>query len=94
MSILEKLKFLIGNNELTLDFMNYIYEINKKPWCEGDECHLETWCDGAYCTIKFLNPIMEYYQKDVPVEQKNFFFIIHCLNNKKTFEELFKFFVW
>lgn len=82
MSVLEKLNFWITNNKLTLEFINFIYEINKKPWRKGGECHLETWCDGA---CKMINPIIDCYKKDIPIEQKKkMLFIIHCLNKKKA----------
>ena len=92
---------MVGNNELTLDFINLIYEINKKLWCEAGECHLETWCDSACWAMKFLSPIMDYHQKDVTIKQKDFFFIIHCLKHNKLlqnclnslFGEFNKFFV-
>ena len=42
---------------------------------------MESWCDGLLLKKHFHGT-------------KKIFFIIHCLNQKKTFEELFKLFIW
>ena len=84
---------MVGNNELMLDFINFIYEINKKLWCEAGEGHLETWCDSACWAMKFLSPIMDYYQ-DVTIEQKKKNFHYSLFETQQTFAELFKFFIW
>ena len=72
MSTLEKLNFLVEKNKLTLEFIKFTYEINKKPWCVGGECHVETWCDSTCRAMKFLGLIINCFKKDVPIEQKKY----------------------
>ena len=68
------------------EFVDFSYEINKKPWCDGGEIHADTWCNGACKALNLLKPIKDIEQK------KNF--IADSLIYKDIFEELYKTFIW
>ena len=45
------------------EFVDFSYEINKKPWCDGGEIHADTWCNGACKALNLLKPIKDIEQK-------------------------------
>ena len=72
MYTLEKLNFLAENNDLMLEFVDFVHKINKKLCCDEGEPHLETWCDGACRALKFLKLIKDIFEENVRMEQKKF----------------------
>ena len=66
----KKKKIILFIIELTLEFVNFTYKVNKSQWCEGGECHLDKWCDGACREMKFLGPIVDCFNKNISLEEK------------------------
>ena len=93
MSMLDKLNFLLENNELTMELVDFTYEINKKLWCERGQYHLGTWCEGACRAMKFLGPIIDCFNKNISLEEKKNVIICY-LTHIDTFDALFKSFIW
>ena len=42
MFTIEKFIFLARNDQLMVEFFDFLYKINKNPWCEQGEAHKET----------------------------------------------------
>ena len=74
-------------------FVDFSYEINKKPWCDGGDIHVDTWCNGACKVLNLLKPIKDYFNQNIPIEQQKKNFIVHSLIYKDIFEELYKIFI-
>ena len=56
------------------EFVDFSYEINKKPWCDGGEIHADTWCNGACKALNLLKPIKDYFNQNISIEQKKKFY--------------------
>ena len=80
----EKIDFLIGNNfliendKLMFVFVEFMCDSHNR-WYGCNACD----------ALKFLKPIKEYFDKDISMEQKKFFFGSRILNNKDVFKKLF-----
>ena len=70
MPVLEKIKFLCGNESILNVFLQLSYDQYKNPWCADGEDHAPTWCNGGCEKLKFLKPIIEEMKKNISNKQK------------------------